>query len=179
MSEHDTEKPHLPPPSLWPIGFAIGIACILTGLVVSWVAAAVGAVIALVFGFLWIRDVTTGVRTAPAEVEPETRPARATSAPPAAQGQAAMPPMSEEEVAEYPRSTFLAAATLGLGAVIGGIVTVPVLGFAVLPSFTNQRKQNVELGPIDAFPEGRFVITWYLEENEVGEVTRRKMFISN
>jgi len=48
LSQHENEKPHLPPPSLWPLGFAIGIACLLTGLVVSWVAAAVGAVIALV-----------------------------------------------------------------------------------------------------------------------------------
>ena len=31
---HDTS--HLPAPSLWPIGFAIGVACLLVGLVVSW-----------------------------------------------------------------------------------------------------------------------------------------------
>ena len=180
MSEHDTEKPHLPPPSLWPIGFAIGIACVLTGLVVSWVVAAVGAAIAVVFGFLWIRDVTSGVRAPVTEVEPEVRP-RVTGgpAPPAAEGEAAMPVMSEEEVAAYPRSTFLSAATLGLGAAIGGIVTVPVLGFAVLPSFTNQRKQNVELGPLEEFPEGKFVIATYMEDPEVGEVTRRTMFVRN
>jgi len=55
-------KPHLPPPSLWPIGFAIGIVCILVGLIVSWPAAAVGAVVTVVFGFLWVRDVTGGYR---------------------------------------------------------------------------------------------------------------------
>jgi Rieske Fe-S protein len=179
LSEHDTEKPHLPSPSLWPIGFAIGIACVLTGLIVSWIAAAVGAVIALVFGFLWIRDVTTGVREPVAEVEPETRPARAAAAPPATQGAAAMPVASDEEVAAYPRSTFLAAATLGLGAAIGGIVTVPVLGFAVLPSFTNQKKQNVELGPIEEFPEGEFIIATYVEDEDAGEVSRRTMFVRN
>jgi Rieske Fe-S protein len=177
LSEHDTEKPHLPPPSLWPIGFAIGIACILTGLVVSWIAAAVGAAIALVFGFLWIRDLTSGVRTPVQEVEPEMRPRATGAAPPAAEGEAALRPMSDEEVEAYPRSTFLAAATLGLGAVIGGIVTVPVLGFTVLPSFTNQRKQNVELGALEDFPEGKFVIATYLEDPEVGEVTRRTMFV--
>ena len=79
----------------------------------------------------------------------------------------------------YPRSNFLAAATLGLGAVIGGIVTLPVLGFTVLPSFTNQRKPEVDLGPIDNFPEGRFMIATYLEDIEVGEVTRRTMFVRN
>ena len=55
--EPHEERPHVPGPSLWPVGFAVGIACVLVGLVVSWPVAAVGAVIALVFGFLWIRDV--------------------------------------------------------------------------------------------------------------------------
>ena len=48
----DQDQPHLPPPSLWPIGFAAGVALILTGLVVSTIVAVVGAVIAIVFGFL-------------------------------------------------------------------------------------------------------------------------------
>ena len=177
MNDHD--QPHLPPPSLWPIGFAVGIACVLTGLVVSWIVAAVGAVIALVFGFLWIRDVTRPVRTPAPAVEPEARPVRGTSAPPAAEGGAALPVMTEDEIATYPRSAFLSAATLGLGGVIGGIITVPVLGFAVLPAFTNQKDQDVDLGPLENFPESEFVIATYLEDPEIGEVTRRTMFIRN
>ena len=177
MTDHD--QPHLPPPSLWPIGFAAGIACILTGLVVSWVVAVVGAVIAVIFGFLWIRDVTRPVRAPAPVVEPEARPPRVAGAPPPTEGRAAMPVMSEDEVAAYPRSAFLSAATLGLGGVIGGLITVPVLGFAVLPSFTNQDEQDVDLGPIENFPESEFVIATYLENPEVGEVTRRTMFIRN
>jgi Rieske Fe-S protein len=168
LSEND--QPHLPPPSLWPIGFAVGIACILTGLVVSPIAAVVGAVIAIVFGFLWIRDVTRPVRSPAPDVEPETR-ARTVDLTPEQE--------TPRELATYPRNTFLSAATLGLGGLIGGIVTLPVLGFTVLPSFTNQDEQDVELGPLDAFPEGRFVITTYLENPEVGEVTRRTMYIRN
>jgi len=183
LSQHETEKPHLPPPSLWPLGFAIGIACLLTGLVVSWVAAAMGAVIALVFGFLWIRDVTSAVRVPAVPVEPETRPrapALGDGAPAPTEGEDGMPLMSEQEIGEtYSRSGFLSFTTLGLGAVIGGVITVPVLGFAVLPSFTNQRKQNVELGPLEEFPEGRYVIATYLEDPEIGEVSRRTMFVRN
>jgi len=171
LSSHDNETPHTPPPSLWPIGFAIGIAVVLTGLVVSTVAAVVGAVIALLFGFLWIRDVTRPVRTPAPEVEPETRAALTTAAPDADE--------SDEESATYPRSAFLSAATLGLGGVIGGVITLPVLGFAVLPSFTNQKDQEVDLGPIENFPESEFVIATYLEDPEIGEVTRRTMFIRN
>lgn len=166
MSEND--QPHLPPPSLWPIGFAVGIACVLTGIVVSTIVAVVGAVIALVFGFLWVRDVTKPVRTAAPDVEPESR-----------ETYVAITPAEDDEPAEYPRSTFLSVATLGLGGLIGGLITLPVLGFAVLPSFTNQSEDDVVLGPIDDFPEGEFVIATFLEEPDVGEVTRRTMYIRN
>jgi Rieske Fe-S protein len=166
LSEND--QPHLPPPSLWPIGFAVGIACVLTGIVVSPIVAVVGAVIALAFGFLWLRDVTKPVRTPPEPVEQEEL-----------ETYKAIEPVGDDEPEAYPRSTFLSAATLGLGAVIGGLITVPVLGFAVLPSFTNQDEQDVVLGPIDEFPDGEFVIATYMENPEVGEVTRRTMFIRN
>src|SRR5688572_25731656 len=94
LSSHDNETPHLPPPNLWPIGFAIGIACVLIGLVVSTLVAIVGAVIAAIFGFLWIRDVTAPVRTgAPPSAEPaEATPVlRSSRAPRAVEGAAAMP----------------------------------------------------------------------------------------
>jgi hypothetical protein len=47
---HDT--PHASGPSLWPIAFAIGVACLLLGLVISWIVAAIGAVLAVAFGLL-------------------------------------------------------------------------------------------------------------------------------
>jgi Rieske Fe-S protein len=171
LSSHDNETPHLPPPSLWPIGFAIGVACLLVGLVVSTLVAVVGAVIAALFAFLWIRDVTAPVRTPPATADTEAAPVVATAAPARA--------VSDDELETYPRSTFLSLATLGLGGVIGAAITLPVLGFAVLPSFTNQDEQDVTLGPIENFPEGEFVIATYLENREVGEVTRRTMFVRN
>ena len=74
-SSHGDKPPHVPPPSLWPIGFAVGIACVLTGLVLSWAVAAVGVAISVIFGFLWIRDVTSAVREPAPAVEPEQRPA--------------------------------------------------------------------------------------------------------
>ncbi len=167
-----SDQPHLPAPSIWPIGFAIGIACILIGLVVSMVVAGIGLVIALVFGFLWIRDVTRPVRTPAPVVEPETRPVREPAVLTSADGASAT-----GEAETYPRSTFLSVATLGLGGVIGGIIVLPVLGFAVLPSFTNQPEPDVDLGPLENFPENEFVIATYLEDPEIGEVTRRTMFI--
>lgn len=46
---------HLPPPSIWPPVLALGIALILTGLVLNLFALIVGAVIALTAVAMWVR----------------------------------------------------------------------------------------------------------------------------
>jgi quinol---cytochrome c reductase iron-sulfur subunit, bacillus type len=157
------ERPHVPGPSLWPIGFAVGIACVLVGLVVSWPAAAVGAALALIFGFLWIRDVTGDYRGEERAV---------------AEGDEA-PVVEEAELHAYSRSKFLELSTLGLGGVITGIVTVPILGFAVLPAFTNQELPDIDLGPLENFPEDKWIETTYLSNPKEGEVSRRTAYIRN
>ena len=170
------EKPQLPGPSLWPVGFAVGITCILVGLVVSWPAVAVGAAITAIFGFLWIRDATRGYREVPA-LEPETRATATAPAIPAHEGEAAMP---EPEPGErFPRSVFLEGATLGLGAVIGGIVTAPAIGFALLPAFTDDAADEIDLGPIENFGEGEFVVATFLANPKAGEVSRRTAYVRN
>jgi Rieske Fe-S protein len=177
-SHRDDEEPHVPGPSLWPIGFAIGIACVLIGLVVSWIAAAIGAVLTAIFGFLWIRDVTASTEPAPA-VEPEVREVVTAPALRADAGEAGMPLPTAADEERYPRNVFLEATTLGLGAVIGGIVTLPVLGFAVLPPFLEQDRDEADIGPIEAFPEGEYVIVTYLADLEAGEVSRRTLYVRN
>jgi Rieske Fe-S protein len=169
---------HQPPPSLWPIGFAVGIVCLLVGLIVSWVAAAVGAAIAAVFGFLWARDVVAASRREQPAVPVETDGAPPSARPlPADEGPAAMP---EAEPAErFPRSVFLEASTLGLGALIGAIVTLPVLGFAVLPAFLKQGHKDVDLGPIENFPEGQYVVATFVSDAKQGYISRRSAFIRN
>jgi menaquinol-cytochrome c reductase iron-sulfur subunit len=170
------EKPHLPPPSLWPIGFAIGVVCILVGLIISWAAVAVGAAITVVFGFLWVRDVTSDYRRVPAPPEAEPPPPTG-PAPPAHEGEAAMP---EPEPGErFPRSVFLENTTLGLGAVIGGIVTLPVLGFAIAPVFQTEHHDEIDLGPISNFKEGQFVVATFLANPKEGEVSRRTAYVRN
>ena len=170
--------PHGSPPSLWPVGFAVGIAVLLTGVILGWFVAGLGALLTLLFGFLWVRDVTRGMRTEPVpEVEPERRPAAAPI--PAHEGPAAMPVPSDEELATFPRSKFLEGATLGLGAAIGGIVTVPVAGMAVLPAFTGEEKNPLDIGALDDFPEGEWRIVTYLANPRAGEVTRRTVYVRN
>jgi len=166
---HD-EQPHVPGPSLWPVGFAVGIVVLLIGLIVSWYVAALGAILALVFGFLWVRDLTAGTELTEAdEVAPEGGATIVESE--------ELPP--EDPADRYPRSKFLEISTLGLGAVIGGLVTVPVLGFMVAPAFLKQGDKDHDLGPMNDFPEGKFIITTYMTNPSQGEVTRRTAFIRN
>jgi Rieske Fe-S protein len=158
--------PHAAPPSIWPFAFALGIAVALIGLVISWPIAAIGGAIALVFGFLWIRDATREVRGTP----PPAPPARADEP----------EEVDEEGVARYPRSVFLEGATLGIGALIGAVVTVPALGFAVLPAFVDQEYDDVDLGTLDNFPEGQWLITKFQSvADEPGDVARRTAYVRN
>jgi menaquinol-cytochrome c reductase iron-sulfur subunit len=180
VDPHGPEHPpHAPPPSLWPIGFAVGIAILLLGLIVGWHIVLLGAVLAVSFGFLWVRDLTAGARAEPVpDVEPERREAGGAPAPEAA-AETGMPLATEEEVARYPRSKFLEGATLGLGAAIGGVVTVPVLVMAGGPAFSGGEAEDVDLGPVEDFPEGDWMIATFLSRPDEGEVSRRTAYVRN
>ena len=156
----------VPTPSLWPIGFAIGIACVLVGLVVSVPVLIVGALIALVFGFLWVRDLFTTHPVTAAAPGIDEKPRAATVA---------------DLGDPVDRATFLSLSTIGVGALIGAGITLPPLGFAVLPSFDGEgiKTRDVNLGPITSFPEGKYVIATFLENPDQGEVSRRTAFIRN
>ena len=170
------DQPHAPGPSLWPIGFAIGIACVLVGLIVSTPALVVGAAIAVVSAFLWIRDAAKGYAT-PTVHEPETR-----AAPPPTAGAPALEAPEDEEIERFPRNVFLEGATLGIGGLIGGIVTVPAVGFMVAPAFVGQHKtasHSVDIGPLADFPEGQYVIATFLRDPAEGEVSRRTAYVRN
>ena len=79
----------------------------------------------------------------------------------------------------FARSRFLEGATLGLGGIIGGIVTIPVAGFAILPSFLGQKQYKVDLGPVADFPGGKWFITTFTSDPAEGDVSRRTAFVRN
>lgn len=181
MTEHQDQSHELPGPSLWPVGFAVGIAVVLVGLVINFWLMIVGALIALVFGVLWVRDIFA--EGAPAEGAPaeagSAEAAEGAGAPgaPAPAAAAAHAP----HVETYDRGAFITAATVGIGAAIGAAVTLPALGFAVLPSFTGQGVESfeVDLGPISNYPVGTYMIATFLENPDAGAVSRRTAFIRN
>lgn len=47
---------HLPPPSIWPVVLAVGIALTLTGLILNIVVVIVGAVLGIGAVAMWVRD---------------------------------------------------------------------------------------------------------------------------
>ena len=137
-NEH-RDEPHAPQTSLWPLGFAIGVACILVGLIVSFAAIVVGAILALVFGFLWVRELAHWGGPDAYAAAKEAAAARAATS------------RRTTAAASSPR------AWSGIGAAIGAGVTLPLVGFMVLPSFVGDavKTKKVDLGPIANFPEGR------------------------
>jgi Rieske Fe-S protein len=160
MSPQRLDTPPASTATIWPITFAVGIAVALVGLIVNpGVIAPLGGVIAVLAGICWVRG-GRGIQQ-PTSGE-DSRPAA--------------PPSYDER---YSRSRFLERATLGLGGLVAAAVAVPAAGLAILPSFFGQRRRPVDLGPIDAFPQGRFVIATFLADPQAGEVSRRAAFIRN
>lgn len=162
------EGGHPPPgPTIWPIGFAIAIALILVGVVLNWVVFGIGVGLALFSGLGWVYQSSERLR----------RPAAG-----AALAEAAVegPRIEEtEEPERFPRNVFLERTTLGLGAVIGAAVTVPVVGFAVAPTFIGQGDKEVDLGPVENFPEGEWRVAQFTSNPEQGDVSNRTAFVRN
>jgi Rieske Fe-S protein len=171
LQPHD-ETPHVPGPSLWPVGFAVGVVVLLVGLIISWFITGLGAIVALVFGFLWVRDLTAGTPLAHAEEVPPESPTGPNL--PAPAGGPAMPHAAPDG---YSRSKFLEIGTLGLGGVIGGLVTVPALGFMVMPAFLKQGQKDIDIGPIGDFPQDKYVVATFMTDKTQGEVSRRTAYV--
>ena len=67
-TEHQHESHegiHLPPPSIWPVVMAVGIAVLLLGLVLNVVLLIVGVVIFAASLALWVRDARREFRELP------------------------------------------------------------------------------------------------------------------
>lgn len=143
-----------PAASIWPVCFAVGVAVLLVGLVVAPVVALVGAGIAATAAVFWVRG---DRRREPAAPEPAAT--------------------RREE--RFPRSRLLERATLALGGLVALGVAVPAAGVAVVPALFGRRRREVELGRVDSFPEGRFVVATFLADPQQGEISRRAAYVRN
>jgi Rieske Fe-S protein len=169
---HD-DHPHVPGPSLWPVGFAVGVVVLLVGLIISPWIAGLGALIALAFAYFWVRDLTAGTELTHVPDVPPESPASA-GLPPDERGPATLHVATEDR---YPRAKFLELSTLGLGGVIGGIVSAPAIGFMIAPAFLKQGQKDHDLGAITDFPDGTFVVATFMADKSQGEVSRRTAYV--
>jgi Rieske Fe-S protein len=148
---------------VWPIGFAIGVACLLVGLVISWWVVAIGGAITLVFGVLWLSDLAG---------HPVSKTESAAPPPPPGPGGA-----RHYEAQRTSRTGFLSLATLGLGGLIGALVTIPPLFLALIPPFLKQSKKPVDLGPLSLYPLNEWrVVTFRLVAGQ-GPVWNRTAYV--
>src|SRR3954452_6527161 len=72
-----------------------------------------------------------------------------------------------------------ASAPASAGAVVAGSDTLPIVGFAIGPVFEHKHHHEVDLGPIENFKEGQFVISTFMLDPSQGEITRRTAYIRN
>jgi Rieske Fe-S protein len=138
---------------------------LLVGVVVDpTVLVPLGAGLAILFGLLWAGATRRepGAGAAPAPEKP--RPAH-------------FPPEGEQQ--RYPRRVFLEGATIGIGGLIGAMVTLPALGFAILPSFTRQKWHQVDIGPLADYPEGQWRQVTFMSDPAAGDVSRWTIFVRN
>jgi quinol---cytochrome c reductase iron-sulfur subunit, bacillus type len=81
---------------------------------------------------------------------------------------------------ETTRTGFLSAMTLGLGAAIGALVTIPAVVFAGLPPFKKGEgfiDVDVDLGPLETFKEGEWLITQFNMNPELGDIAERTAYV--
>ena len=173
MTENPDDTPQAPGQSLWPIGFAIGVAVVLVGLVISVAAIILGAALTIVFGLLWIRDAS---RThAPVDSAPAHELMGDTPSP----GLAA----AEEQHLE----------TYGRGRLPHARHDRPRRRHrrrrrrcrrSASPCCPRSwargsRRTTSTSGPISNFPEGTFVITTFIANKLQGDVSKRTAYIRN
>jgi Rieske Fe-S protein len=79
----------------------------------------------------------------------------------------------------FPRSRFLRRAALAVGGLAGLGAGLRALGGALPPASAAGSARPVDLGPLDAFPEGQFVLATFLSDPASGEVSRRAAYIRN
>jgi hypothetical protein len=122
-------------------------------------------VLAVAFGLLWARDVTRDVREDGAGIEPETRVVARVRRP--TDGTAPSRPTSRSP--RNTRSRFLEASTLGLGrGHRRGRHAARCSASRSCRRSPTSRRDDADLGPLENFPQGEYVIATYLSTRSWG-----------
>lgn len=118
-SQPRLSKPRLPEPSFAPVLLALGLVCLLWGLVTTWLLSAAGVIVLAYASFRWIEDVRPEPSTAAPESSYRTQPA------PRGAAMAGSRPRGESVMSSpwlYRYAVLLAACTLAV-MIVGAIIT--------------------------------------------------------
>jgi Rieske Fe-S protein len=83
------------------------------------------------------------------------------------------------------RQKFLTGATVGLGALMGAIIAVPVTVTVLAPSFKTIKEFNVDIGPTSLYPPGEqgalpwHDVTFEALPDDTSGLSRRLIFVRN
>ena len=139
-----------PAASVWPISFALGLALVLVGLIVSpLVIAPVGAAIAVLAGFLWVRGAAAGPGVS-------VRPRRLRSL-----SRRVTPSASRAAVCSSARRSGSAVSWRS-----GSVYPRPASRCCRRSSASGGRPSTS--GRSDAFPLGQYVVATFLADPEAG-----------
>ena len=140
----------------------------VAGFYLTWPIVVLGAVVMVAFTFLWVRD---------AAVKRDLTYTPAVAAERRAAVEAERKELGASSHNYQSRAKFLELSTLGLGGVIGGLINVPIIGFMIGPAFLKQGVPDHDLGPLETYPEGQYVITTFTSQPKQGDVSRRTAFV--
>lgn len=82
------------------------------------------------------------------------------------------------DVERFSRGRFLRRAALAVGGLAGLGAGLRAIGGALSPASASAGR-SVDLGPLEAFPEGRFVVATFLSDPTAGEISRRTAYVRN
>ena len=84
---------------------------------------------------------------------------------------------------EMSRNRFLMGATIGVGGVMSAAIAVPALGFVLAPVFQAHTYYDVDIGPVENFPQSReapwHVVIFESRPNDESGLSRRVAFVRN
>lgn len=77
------------------------------------------------------------------------------------------PQQSDKPCCQHPRRTFLTWLSIGLSAVIGLVITLPVIGYVLAPIFKKPKEKWRAVGKLEDFKIGGFVLVQYEDPSPV------------
>ena len=167
------EHQHAPGPSLWPVGFAVGVVVLLVGFVVSWAIVAIGAFITVFFAFLWLRELARKTRSRRSRRRSSPR-----SASRARRHRFRGPRRSTRPTSATRATSSSRPRPSGSAPSSAGSSPFPCSDSRSGRPSSSRASATPTSARSTTYPEGEYIVTTFTSSDE-GDVSRRTAFIRN